>query len=295
MSIDPPSSGRQRKISQRGNKHTGISYKCAKNRNALSRGSTLSKNRSNSGVRNTTYLKSHQFLRSNNHSGLQSFQNHCSHMGASSDSSKKFGQNRKMSINQMKTSNNLDAGKSINKQTSFRQSYTGVNSSTSNIPYNNYTNMNNYSSLTNSSNKPGKTSESKDRLTNKIKKQKSKNYLVNDTIDGISNTCSNQIFEDKLRDLDSKDRQRSIDGRIKVINEVQKDVEMEIQDSQANDMDVDDQSKARMPIRKSPLKYDTDEPLTDSQKLDYFHKVILPDTKTNMIDEDVKTFKDPLE
>lgn len=289
MSIDPPSSGRQRKISQRGNKHTGISYKCAKNRNALSRGSTLSKNRSNSGVRNTTYLKSHQFLRSNNHSGIQSFQNHGHHMGTSSDSSKKFGQNRKMSINQMKTSNNLDAGKSMNKQTSFRQSYTGVNSSSSNVAYNNYSNMNNYSSLTNSSNKPGNASESKDRLTNKINKQKSKKYLVNDTIDGITSTCSNQIFEDKFRDCDTKDRQRSIDSRIKVINEVQNDVEMEIQDIQENDMEVDDQTKVEMPIRKSPLKYNTDQPLTDQQKLEYFHKVILLNTKKNMIDEDIKT------
>lgn len=89
MSIDPPSSGRQRKISQRGNKHMAMGYKCNKNRNALSRGSTLSKNnRSNSGVRNTTYLKSHQFLRSNNPSGLQSFHTHISHTGTSSDSSK---------------------------------------------------------------------------------------------------------------------------------------------------------------------------------------------------------------
>ena len=74
-SIDPPSSGRQRKISQRGNKHMNIAYKG-------------NKNRSNSGVINTAYLKSHQFLRNNNNSGLQSFHSNAQNTGNSSGSSK---------------------------------------------------------------------------------------------------------------------------------------------------------------------------------------------------------------
>lgn len=295
MSIDPPSSGRQRKIIQRGNKHMGgVGYKCNKNRNALSRGSTLSKNRSNSGVRNTTYLKSHQFLRNNNNSGLQSFHTHVNHTGTSSDSSKKFSQNRKMSINQMKTVNNLEANKSVNKQTSFRQSYTGVNSSSSNIAYNNYSTMHNYSSLTNSSNKPINVSGTKDHLAI-LQKQKSNNLLVSEPVDGIANTCANQIFEEKLRDMDKNERQRSIDSRAKVINEIQNDVDMEVQEEKANDMEVDQLVKLPQPHHKSPLKYKSDVPLSDDQKLDYFHSVIVPGSMTNMIQEDVKTCEDPLE
>lgn len=98
-----------------------------------------------------------------------------------------------MSINQIKTVSNLDPNKSINKQTSFRQSYTGVNSSTSNIAY---------ASLTNSSNKPGNVSGNKDQLA-KMQKQHSKKMLVGNTIDGTVNSGLNQIFDDKIRDYDN--------------------------------------------------------------------------------------------
>ena len=84
-----------------------------------------------------------------------------------------------MSINQMKTVNNIEgAGEAMvsierannytsfhtNKQTSFRQSYAGTgNTSKSNIAaYNHYTNINNYSSLTNSSSKPAIVMTGKD-------------------------------------------------------------------------------------------------------------------------------------
>jgi len=143
LSKVPPTSDRQRKINK------GIGYKCKRNGNALSKGSNLSKNRNNSGARNTTYLKSHQFLRTNNHTGLQSFHNHIQHMSNPSGSNKNFNQNRKMSINQMKTVNNMESGGdsiitvdrstnnytsfNANKQTSFRQSYAAVNASSSNI------------------------------------------------------------------------------------------------------------------------------------------------------------------
>lgn len=173
MSIDPPSSDSQRNLMK-------VSYKCNKNRSSVTRGTNLSKNRSNSGIRNTTYLKSHQFLRTNNNGALQSFHGHVQNIGSSSNTSKNFSQSRKMSINQMKTVNNLDEeGKApldkdnnnytsfhTSKQTSFRQSYVGVtNTSGSNIAYNHYSNMNNYSSLTNSSAKPGDASGCKDVQT----------------------------------------------------------------------------------------------------------------------------------
>lgn len=164
ISIDPPSSDSQRNLMK-------ISYKCNKNGTSVSRGSNLSKNRSNSGIRNTTYLKSHQFLRTNNNGALQSFHGQIQNLGTASNTSKNFSQSRKLSINQMKTVNNLeDEGKApldkdsnnnytsfhTSKQTSFRQSYVGgTNTSGSNIAYNHYSNMNNYSSLTNSSAKPG--------------------------------------------------------------------------------------------------------------------------------------------
>lgn len=134
-----------------------------------------------------------------------------------------------MSINQMKTVNNLEALKGGNKQTSFRQSYTGVNSSNGNIAYNNYNSMHNYSSLTNSSNKPMNTSEVKDNFIS----QKANNYISNDINDGISGSiCPNQILEDRLKEmaLQTHDsRQRSQDSRIREISHTN-DVEMDLQD-----------------------------------------------------------------
>lgn len=129
----------------------------------------MSKNRSNSGIRNSAYLKSHQFLQSNNQSSLQNFHSHVHNPGNNSSTNKNFAQGGKLSISQMKTMHNLEGGSDAmisvekgsnytsfhtNKQTSFRQSY-HAGGNVPNGVYNHYSNMNNYSSLTNSSSKPG--------------------------------------------------------------------------------------------------------------------------------------------
>jgi hypothetical protein len=126
---------------------------------------------------------------------LQSFQSQAQNVGSSSKNTKIFSQNRKMSINQMKTVHNLDSTSDAmttvektnyasfhgNKQTSFRQSYTGVGSTSNTFHHYNPPqvrnanmqgprgealqegvathNIQNYSSMTNSSNK---TSSRKD-------------------------------------------------------------------------------------------------------------------------------------
>lgn len=171
MSIDPPSSDRQRNASSRGGKNQlkksnlkhstsdfekGVNYKCKRSQKMLNRGASLSKNRSNSGARNGSYLKSHQFIRTNNHTGLQSFHSHIQHMSNASGSNKNLNQGRKMSINQMRTVSGLEGnGEAIitvdkpannytsfntNKQ-SFNNSYAAPNTSGGNIAYNNYSRL----------------------------------------------------------------------------------------------------------------------------------------------------------
>ena len=190
----------------------------------------------------------------------------------------------------MKTVSNLDPNKSVNKQTSFRQSYTGVNSSSSNIAY---------ASLTNSSNKPGNVSGNKEQLA-KMQKQHSKKMLAGSTIDGTVNSGLNQMFDDKIRDYDNL--AEGIDSTAvcsghdnKALLEGQNDVEMEVQDDKNHDMDVDGNSFVPQPDQKSPIKYKSEVPLTDDQKLDYFHSVIVPNSRSHWIEEDVKTAENSLE
>jgi len=206
----------------------------------LSRSSTLSKNRSNSGVRNTTYLKSHQFLRTKNHAGLQSFHSNAPKM-ESSDRNQKFGQNNKLTINQVKAVNNIEEGKSIitiekssNNFTSYhtskqpslranavtREFYVGVNSSN---------NMNNYSSITNSSAKHGDTSESKERFI-KNSKQKLRQFSTHEAAENMSGICANNTMDERLRDIDMNDRQKSVERKAVGSKEILHDVEMEIED-----------------------------------------------------------------
>lgn len=206
----------------------------------------------------------------------------------SSDSSKKFSKNRKMSINNYTNFN-------TNKQTSFRQSYVGVSASNTNIGYNNYNNIHNYSSLTNSSGKPGNTSGSKRAVS-----QKSKNFLTNENADGTSNPITEHTLDDKIRDLerfDPNERQRSIDSRHPFSRPTEIDVEMEddaallikgsnnLQDLHQNnksceDMEIDDFPKdLSNDDIKSHLTYEANNKhkteMTDQQKLDYFHNVIM--------------------
>lgn len=56
-------------------------------------------------------------------------------------------------------------------------------------------------------------------------------------------------------------------------------------------MEVDEQVLPHKPT----LKYGTEEPLTDEQKLEYFHNIITKNNKIDYIEEDIKTFADPLE
>lgn len=141
LQSDPLSSDSQRNSNR-------MNYKSSKNKNLITKSTNLSKNRSNSGIRNAAYLKSHQlYLQSNNQSKMPNYHNSIQNASRSKNSSRKFHQGRKMSVknisvNQMKGVSNSDrdeppvlADRSNNyssfhthKGTSFRQSYTGSSS-----------------------------------------------------------------------------------------------------------------------------------------------------------------------
>ena len=193
------------------------------------------------------------------------------------------------------------------KQTSFRQSYAGVNSNNSN----NYNNMNNYSSLTNSSTKPGNTSGAKRAVSRKVKA-----IHINEANESVENTRIDQILDDEKLDL-QKERQRSIDTRgNKGFNNQEHDIEMEDENiapakatnhdnftynKSSEDMDIDGLVK-EMPNEeiKCNLNYENPnishmKPVTDQQKLDYFHNVVMKQSKTNLIEDDEETIDDTLE
>lgn len=95
---------------------------------------------------------------------------------------------------------------------------------------------------------------------------------------------------------------------IKVVEESKQDVEMEddvshtiskqLFDNPLNtndDMEVDQtpaEQRATLHEREYELMKDQ---MTDQEKLDYFHNVLVKSSKSSMIEEDVKTVEDPLE
>lgn len=137
MSIEPPSSDSQRNLKR-------VNYRCNKNKNLITKSTNLNNNRSNSGIRNTVHLKSHQFYpQSNNQPGLQNFHSHMTNASSGKNCSKNFRQSRKLSINQMKTVNNTEnhseavisvdrsnnySSFHTNKGTSFKKNYMGNSS-----------------------------------------------------------------------------------------------------------------------------------------------------------------------
>jgi len=69
-----------------------------------------------------------------------------------------------------------------------------------------------------------------------------------------------------------------------------------IKNDSIDDMDVDERSVERISedLSKLEWKLEIERPLTDQEKLDYFHKEVMEENKQQLIDEDLKTIEDPL-
>lgn len=212
----------------------------------------MSKNRNGSGIRTSSYLKSHKFLRTNNQSGLQSFQSQIQNIGNPTSSSKNFNQGRKLSINQMKTLGNpeelKDPGVSTEKSnnytsfhtskpTSYRQSYVGVsNTSGSGVTYNHYTNMNNYSSLTNSSSKPvGGVVGKEGQPLNALKLQTKRNPRDPKAVKTIKVSQNRSSSMSQSKSISHRKDQRSSDNKMTKFHNVQ------LLKQELNDVDMEDE------------------------------------------------------
>lgn len=308
LQVDPLSSDSQRNSNR-------MNYKCAKNKNLITKSTNLSKNRSNSGIRNAAYLKSHQlYLQSNNQGKMPNYHNSIQNGSRSKNSSRKFHQGRKMSVknisvNQMKGVSNSDrdeppvlADRSNNyssfhthKGTSFRQSYTGS------------------SSMSRKQKWSGKENVSLNALK-----------IARKDIRGIASRCnlsksrsnrsgslsqSKSISRRKIKRSSGKKASR-LSENIKALNQMKQDVEMEedqpyeISDKifnhgnsiQNDDIEMDEEMED-IEAPKPPVKqeFKVEKPLTDEEKLEYFHNFVANESKKTLIEEDLKTVNDPLE
>lgn len=156
-----------------------------------------------------------------------------------------------MSVNHLKTlgqqDENKDPGVSIenknytsfhtNKPTSYRQSYVGVNNTSTAVPYNHYSNMNNYSSLTNSNSKPSGVI-AKDQLKLQTKR-KPRDPKAMKSIK-VSQNRSDSMSQSKS--ISHRKGQRSSENKIpkfhnvKIVKPDLGDVDME--DDEARDIDT---------------------------------------------------------
>ena len=77
---------------------------------------------------------------------------------------------------------------------------------------------------------------------------------------------------------------------------VSKQLFANVNSMQQEDMDVDEEMEDVEHPKWTEQDYKMEvEPMTDQEKLNHFHKMIAQDAEKKMIEEDLKTFKDPLE